>query len=286
MTYGFPPSLSALRDYLRSLGADTKEFTSARQAAFMAQQLLGTRVEFPPTGSDMTQTLLLIQKALPVKVNGAADKKISPAALARSAAKRSKPASHTQRPEKINHHPDISADVHIFCDGACEPNPGAGGWGVVVYRDGSEIDHTFGGGPQETNNTMELGALINAIAVAKTLDGPVTIWSDSQYAVKGTNEWMAGWKRNGWSRKGPNATKPETGAVKNLDLWKLIDEAMTAGAVHISIKWVKGHVGIPGNERADELSLIGRKEAMAAAGIIEPGVDYLDAEYRQIMGAM
>ena len=266
--YVWPKGLEQLGAYLQKRQVDIYAFKTARQAAWTAQQLLKTRIKF---SEDLYVTLREIQKAVPQREsaltetpqrrNGTADREESPAAPARSAAKRSKRSVHTQRADRVTHHPDIAAGVHIFCDGACEPNPGAGGWGVVVYRDGVEVDHAFGGGPHETNNTMELSALINAIAVAKTLDGPVTIWSDSQYTVKGVNEWMLGWKHNGWSRKGPNATKPETGAVKNLTLWKLIDEEMAVGADHITINWVKGHIGVIGNERADELSNIGRREA-------------------------
>ena len=67
MTYTFPPSLYPLRDYLKAQGADTRAFVSARQAAFMSQQLLGTRVKFPDKGADMTSTLFLIQKAVTEK---------------------------------------------------------------------------------------------------------------------------------------------------------------------------------------------------------------------------
>lgn len=275
--YLWPQGLEQLGAYLQKRQVDIYAFKTARQAAWTAQKLLKTRIKF---NEDLYVTLREIQKAVPQKeraLTGApqkcskpAGRKESAAAPARSTATRSTQAVHSQRSPKVNDIPDISVGLHVFCDGGCEPNPGAGGWGVVVYSDGVEVDHAFGGGLQETNNTMELSALINAISVAKTLDGSVTIWSDSQYAVKGTNEWMAGWKRNGWSRKGPNATRPETGAVKNLDLWKLIDEAMTVGAAHISIKWVKGHVGVVGNERADELSLMGRREVKA---ILEATID-------------
>ncbi|WP_431321658.1 ribonuclease H family protein [Rhizobium sp. YTU87027] len=181
----------------------------------------------------------------------------------------------------------VATGIHIFCDGACEPNPGAGGWGYAVYRDGVEIAHGCDGLAETTNNVMELTGMLKAIEWvlhAFMKDKPVTIWCDSMYVVNGCNDWRHKWKRNGWSRKGPAATKPETGEVKNLDLWKAIDEKLNA-CTGLKISWVKGHNGTVGNERADELSLMGRQQAMAAAGIEEPKavVDYLTAEYKRVM---
>lgn len=85
----------------------------------------------------------------------------------------------------------FSQGLHIFCDGACEPNPGAGGWGYVVYDNGTEVDAFCGGSTETTNNQMELVGLLNAIEKGKALFGkygnPVTIWCDSQYCVKGVS---------------------------------------------------------------------------------------------------
>ncbi len=183
----------------------------------------------------------------------------------------------------------VSAGYHIFCDGACEPNPGAGGWGVAIYRDGVEVGQDCGGLVETTNNAMELTGMLKAIEWVRhhfLKDEPVTIWCDSMYVVNGCNDWRHKWKRNGWSRKGPNATKPETGVIANLDLWKEIDTALNACSA-LTIQWVKGHNGTLGNERADELSLMGRQQAMDAAAIeAEPiVVDYLTAQYKRVMGA-
>jgi ribonuclease HI len=195
---------------------------------------------------------------------------------------------------------------HIFCDGACEPNPGAGGWGVVAYNDGNELDAIHGGNPVATNNQMELTGLLEAIEWAKAkLFGEVTIWCDSQYCVDGVNEWLAGWKRNGWNRKKPNSPNRAEGEIKNLELWQAIDEVLSDASKSgdISVKWVKGHAGIAGNERADELAEIGRQEALergtsgadlalapladASRLVPTPADDCrdLDERYRQIMGA-
>lgn len=145
---------------------------------------------------------------------------------------------------------------HIYADGAAVPNPGEGGWGVVVYLDGVEIEALSGGDPVTTNNRMEMTALLVAIETAKGISTPVTIWSDSQYCVNGANDWRHKWKRHGW-RKTAKAAE----LVKNADLWQAIDQAMgdVSKSGRISICWVKGHAGIVGNERADELAEIGRQ---------------------------
>ena len=270
MNYTFPPSLHPLRDFLRDLGADVSAFKTDRQAAFMAQQLIGSRVKFPLKGQDMTPTLLEIQKAIPVGSKKAdAPKPLAPAS-ARPAAKGAKQGKHNHAPVGRNLQPcDFSTGYHIFCDGACEPNPGAGGWGLVVYRDGSEIAQACDGLAETTNNAMELTGMLKAIEWVLhhfMKDDPVTIWCDSMYVVNGCNDWRHKWKRNGWSRKGPNSTKPEAGAIANLDLWKAIDASLSA-CTALTIQWVKGHNGTLGNERADELSLTGRQQAMDAAGL-------------------
>ncbi|WP_234907699.1 ribonuclease H family protein [Rhizobium rhizogenes] len=303
MTYVFPPSLYQLRDYLRSVGADTMAFASARQAAFMAQQLLNTRVKFPPKGEDMTPALFLIQKAVTEKgmaamttpsrdqrskaVTAAADQLLRDAKVPKDKIKGVRAPKSKPKTQHNDFRPEVFAEgVHIFCDGACEPNPGSGGWGVVVYKDGREIAALSGGVADTTNNVMELTGMLQAVQWVLThfmKDQPVTIWCDSMYVVNGCNEWRHKWKRNGWSKKGPNSPKREDAEVKNLDLWKAIDEALNKCSA-LTVAWVKGHIGIDGNERADELSLIGRREALDAAGAADPTVDYLDVEYRQIMG--
>ncbi len=164
-------------------------------------------------------------------------------------------------PETFRERPDSSRGYHIFADGAAVPNPGEGGWGVVVYLDGVEVEALSGGDPVTTNNRMEMTALLIAIETAQRFGAPVTIWSDSQYCVNGANDWRHKWKRHGW-RKSPRATE----FVKNVELWQAIDAALVDASRSrgITIKWVKGHAGIVGNERADQLAEIGRQAAAAA----------------------
>ncbi|MDX0911936.1 ribonuclease HI [Sinorhizobium medicae] len=171
-------------------------------------------------------------------------------------------------------HSAFQVGLHVFADGACEPNPGLGGWGVAVYRDGLEIASDHGGDADTTNNRMELTGLLRGIEAAKALGPPATLWCDSQYAVKGANEWMHNWKKRGWK-------KPGNEELKNIELWQAIDAALS-GADQITIRWCKGHAGIIGNERADELSNIGIASVLGVQVPQEP-VDYLTAEYRDLL---
>lgn len=133
--------------------------------------------------------------------------------------------------------------VEAFTDGACRGNPGPGGWGVVLRYKGNE-KHFWGGEPHTTNNRMELQA---AIAALSSLTRPcrVSITTDSQYVLKGITEWVPGWKRRGWRTAD---RKP----VKNVDLWQLLDEQ--AAKHEVRWHWVRGHIGHPENELADQLA--------------------------------
>lgn len=137
----------------------------------------------------------------------------------------------------------MSIPVEIFCDGACSGNPGPGGFGAIL-RAGTRIKELSGGALETTNNRMELTAAITALE-ALTRPCRVSVTTDSQYLVKGMNEWLAGWIRKGWrnSKKEP---------VLNRDLWERLD---ALARMHvIEWLWVKGHAGHPENERCDELA--------------------------------
>ena len=136
--------------------------------------------------------------------------------------------------------------IDIYTDGACSGNPGPGGWGVLIL-DGEERREFYGGEAETTNNRMELMAAIRALQETAE-DGEVRLHTDSQYVKNGINDWINNWKRNGWKT---SARKP----VKNQDLWQALD-AEIAGR-RIDWRWVKGHAGDPGNERADELARMG-----------------------------
>ncbi|WP_371397691.1 ribonuclease HI [Fretibacter rubidus] len=142
----------------------------------------------------------------------------------------------------------MSKQLIIYTDGACSGNPGPGGWGVLMQF--GDVEKTLHGGePDTTNNRMELMAAIKALeAVKPTYKGTITLWTDSTYVLKGITEWIHGWKKRGWK----NAAKK---AVKNADLWRELD-ALNATR-NVDWKWVKGHAGVDGNERADELARMG-----------------------------
>jgi len=134
-------------------------------------------------------------------------------------------------------------DVVIHTDGACKGNPGPGGWGALLVS-GAHEKELFGGEAHTTNNRMEMMAVIEALGALK---GPcrVVLYTDSSYVQKGITEWISGWKARGWRTADK---KP----VKNEDLWRLLDAA--AARHRVEWRWVKGHAGDPGNERADALA--------------------------------
>ena len=137
----------------------------------------------------------------------------------------------------------VEEAVEIFTDGACRGNPGPGGWGVV-FRFRNAEKELWGGEAATTNNRMELTAVIRGLE-ALTRPSKVRVYTDSQYVQKGISEWIHSWKRRGWR----TADKKD---VKNVDLWKQLDEAAARHAVEWH--WVRGHAGHPENERADALA--------------------------------
>jgi ribonuclease HI len=133
--------------------------------------------------------------------------------------------------------------VVIYTDGACSGNPGPGGWGSVMLYNGHRRELS-GGESETTNNRMEMMAVIVSL---ETLKRPceILLHTDSTYVMKGMTEWLEGWKARNWKTA---AKKP----VKNVDLWQRLDDAIARHRV--DWKWVKGHSGVPENERADELA--------------------------------
>lgn len=133
--------------------------------------------------------------------------------------------------------------VEIYADGACRGNPGPGGWGALLLFDGREKELSGAEG-MTTNNRMELTAVIQAL---EALRRPVKarVYTDSEYVRRGITEWITAWKARGWRTAD---RKP----VKNQDLWERL-EVLAAGH-EVEWRWVKGHSGVPGNERVDRLA--------------------------------
>ena len=137
--------------------------------------------------------------------------------------------------------------IEIYTDGACSGNPGPGGWGAILrFRTAQKVyeKELSGGEANTTNNRMEMTAVIEALASLKrTCD--IVLYTDSEYVKNGITTWIHGWKARGWKTA---AKEP----VKNEDLWKALDLAQAEHKV--DWRWVRGHNGHPGNERADVLA--------------------------------
>lgn len=134
--------------------------------------------------------------------------------------------------------------VTIYSDGACDGNPGPGGWAAVLSY-GKHTREISGGEPATTNNRMELQAAIEALRALKEPCG-VAFYTDSKYLKDGISNWVAGWKRRRWRTS-------DKKRVKNEDLWRQLDEAASKHAV--TWHWVKGHAGNHPNERCDQLAV-------------------------------
>ena len=152
--------------------------------------------------------------------------------------------------------PTAAQHVVIYTDGACSGNPGPGGWGAMLTS-GDSVKELFGGEMGTTNNRMEMTAVIEALAALKR-PCRVTLYLDSEYVRKGITEWISGWKARGWRTA---AKQP----VKNVDLWQKLDALVTSSGHTIEWRWVKGHAGDPGNERADALANKGVVAALSKA---------------------
>ena len=146
-------------------------------------------------------------------------------------------------PEEVLARYTAGPKTGVFTDGSCDPNPGPGGWGVLLIA-GKHRKTMHGGERNTTNNRMELTAAIEALNALKGSQR-VVLHTDSKYVMHGITEWMSNWKKRGWKT---SAKKP----VKNQDLWIELDEAITRH--DIEWRWVKGHDGTPGNEEADALA--------------------------------
>ncbi len=140
---------------------------------------------------------------------------------------------------------DFSSGLHVFTDGACDPNPGPGGWAFVAIKNGATIHSEIGSDAAATNNRMEMQAVIAALRWMQVNGcAAAQVHSDSQYCVKGANEWRHGWARKNWMR-GENL-------IPNADLWQQMSAILDAFPV--SLNWIPGHSGIAGNEAADRLA--------------------------------
>ncbi|HGF5167799.1 viroplasmin family protein [Vibrio parahaemolyticus] len=219
-------------------GREKGIFTTWAECKKQVDKFAGARYKAFPTLTEAESAF----SQNPRKVIG---KKPKPAATATKPKKESKSLSQ----EEIT---TLPFTVKIFTDGACEPNPGEAGSGLVVYEDNILKELWYGiYHPQGTNNTAELNGLHQAILLAKeklVYHSPVAILSDSKYSIDCITKWADGWYKRGWVKSG--------GEIKNLELIKEIYFLYQELKEHISIFHVNGHVGIEGNELADRMSIL------------------------------
>ena len=159
--------------------------------------------------------------------------------------------------ERSAAHRSHQFDVIIYCDGACEPNPGNAGSGIVVYRAGELAQLWYGlYHPMGTNNTAELNALYHALrmAEAEIKSGTVEVCSDSAYSINCIRSWAPNWEKKGWKKPG--------GEIKNLEIIQDCYAIYRRIKEELKLTHVAAHVGTEGNELADRMAMLGvlRKE--------------------------
>lgn len=141
--------------------------------------------------------------------------------------------------------------IIVFADGACSGNPGPGGWGVIIATPDGQVLELGGFEASTTNNQMELTAVIRALDRIRDLPLPVAIHTDSVYVIRGITQWVWGWRNKNWKTA-------EGSDVANQELWKrliaLVAQRKSQGS-SIDWRYVRGHSGIPGNERCDEIAV-------------------------------
>ena len=159
-------------------------------------------------------------------------------------------------------------EVYIHADESClgnqfrnRANPGGAAGLVETWRGDDWVCRDFWvSEPDTTNNRMALRSALEGLG-ALTRRCRVHFVSDSQYLVKGASEWIHGWKRRGWKRKG--------GPIENLELWQALDRVM--GRHQVDWHWVRGHAGHPRNEYANDLAVDAARDLSASGGLVDSG---------------
>ncbi|WP_085305588.1 ribonuclease H family protein [Colwellia polaris] len=147
------------------------------------------------------------------------------------------------------------ADINIYCDGACSPNPGKSGTGMAVYHKQSLVELWYGlYEPMGTNNTAELNGMLAALKYAQghiAQGKTVQVLSDSKYSIDCITKWAKGWQAKGWTRgKGEE--------IKNLEVIKQCFTLYQALKSNLIISHVKGHSNNEGNELSDRMAVLAR----------------------------
>jgi ribonuclease HI len=149
----------------------------------------------------------------------------------------------------------IESNIHIYCDGGCEPNPGECSSGIVIYKDNTLASLYYGLYQKNgTNNIAELLALLHSLKFAQSfLEQGLTvqILCDSKYSIDCITNWSYKWKENNWTKKGDE--------IKNLDMIKEAHHLYDGIKEKITISHIKGHANFEGNELADRMTNLGIK---------------------------
>lgn len=149
--------------------------------------------------------------------------------------------------------------IEVYTDGACHPNPGAGGWAFVIINDGVEVGRHSGYEAKATNNTMELMAALKALQWIREYPGhahdlEIVIYTDSQYLIQGITKWIKGWQRRGWMTH--KSKKHPSQPVKNKELWQSLAHLISKKTKWV---WVRGHNENYYNELCDQLAVAAKK---------------------------
>jgi ribonuclease HI len=164
------------------------------------------------------------------------------------AGKRGTAKTGARAPAKVH---AAASGVQIYCDGACEPNPGNAGSGIVIYRDGKLTQLWYGlYNPNGTNNTAELNALYHALLIAEAdiaAAQSVQILCDSTYAINCVSKWAPGWENKGWRKA--------DGEIKNLNIIQAAYAVYGRIKTELQLIHVSAHVGTEGNELADRMAM-------------------------------
>ena len=140
-----------------------------------------------------------------------------------------------------------SRPIVVFTDGAAKGNPGPGGWAAIAVTPQGRVRELGGSARHTTNNKMELTGPIEALSHVESTLGRVALYTDSTYVIRGITEWIPNWHRRGWRTM-------EGKDVLNRELWEQLWDLVRARGGGVDWHYVRGHVGIPGNERVDEIA--------------------------------
>lgn len=185
-------------------------------------------------------------------LNDSADKRIVRARIRHCYPRLTFPHSYSENRRPVKRREDEQKafeSIIIFTDGACTGNPGPGGWAAILTYPEGHVKELGGGNPATTNNRMEMVGALKALQAIEERTEPTIVYTDSVYVIRGITEWIWAWRSRGWKTA-------EGEPVSNQDVWKeLFSVAGRRREFGLEWKYVRGHTGVPGNERCDEIAV-------------------------------